>query len=186
MTGTNSIEDRPPSPADQLQALMPKLKRQAFGLTGSLHLAEDLVQDTCVRALARLDQWKGVGRFDGWVATIMERIWSNRRRQQRQRQEQELPDPDLVPTPGFEAQVEALLTLDDMRRAAGVSDEDFFLVTRIHAYDYTYRDLAEIFGVPHGTMLSKVSRAKALLRKVVRGAIVKADAPKDDDHGGAG
>ena len=59
-------------------------------------------------------------------------------------------------------------------------------MTRIHAYDYTYRDLAEIFGVPHGTMLSKVSRAKALLRKVVRGDIVKADAPKDDDHGGAG
>jgi RNA polymerase sigma-70 factor (ECF subfamily) len=186
MTGTNNIEDRPPSPADQLQALMPKLKRQAFALTGSLHLAEDLVQDTCVRALARLDQWRGVGRFDAWVATIMERIWSNRRRQQRQRQEQELPDPDLIPTPGFEAQVDARLTLDDMRRAAGMSDEDFFLVTRIHSYDYTYRDLAEIYGVPHGTMLSRVSRAKAMLRKVVRGDILKDDAPKDDDQGGAG
>jgi RNA polymerase sigma-70 factor (ECF subfamily) len=186
MTGTNSIEDRPPSPADQLQALLPKLKRQAFGLTGSLHLAEDLVQDTCVRVLARLDQWKGLGRFDGWVATIMERIWSNRRRQQRQRQEQELPDPDLVPDPGFEAQVEARLTLDDMRRAAGMSDEDFFLVTRIHSYNYTYRDLAEIYGVPHGTMLSKVSRAKAMLRKVIRGDHPKDDDPQDSDQRGAG
>jgi hypothetical protein len=35
-------------------------------------------------------------------------------------------------------------------------------------------------------MLSKVSRAKAVLRKVVRGDIIKDDAPQDDDHGGAG
>ncbi len=149
-----------------LVALLPKLKAHALYLTRKSDTADDLLQRTCLRALSRSHQWQTGTRLDRWVSVIMNSIWFNELRKKRQRQEQELPEPDQVATSGFEGQVEAQLMISDIRRAcAGLSDEDFSLVTKIHAYGYTYREIADELGVPVGTILSRVSRAKTMIRR---------------------
>ncbi|MGI9491957.1 MAG: RNA polymerase sigma factor [Geminicoccaceae bacterium] len=153
---------------DDLVGLLPKLKVHALYLTRSGDKADDLLQRTCLRALSRSHQWQVDTRLDRWVAKIMESIWFNELRQQRQRQEQELPEPDQVVASGFESHVQDQLMISDIRRAcAKLSDEDFVLVTKIHAYGYTYREIADELGVPIGTILSRVSRAKAVIKRAI-------------------
>jgi len=165
-----SNDEKPPAEASQgieeeLVALLPKLKVHALYLTRSAEQADDLLQRTCLRALSRSHQWQPGTRLDRWVAKIMDSIWFNELRQRRQRQEQELPEPDKVMASGFESEVQAQLMLSDIRRACTkLSDEDFILVTKIHAYGYTYREIADELGVPIGTVLSRVSRAKAMIK----------------------
>ncbi|MDH3658761.1 MAG: sigma-70 family RNA polymerase sigma factor [Alphaproteobacteria bacterium] len=162
----SSSDDETPGIEDELVGLLPKLKVHALYLTRSNDRADDLLQRTCLRALSRSHQWQAGTRLDRWVSIIMNSIWFNELRQKRQRQEQELPEPDMVAAPGFESQVEAQLMISDLRRAcAGLSDEDFALVTKIHSYGYTYKEVADELGVPIGTVLSRVSRAKATIKR---------------------
>lgn len=166
MTSVSENEDdRPPMFEKHLVALIPKLNRHALALTGSKPAAEDLVQNTCVRALDRWHQWRAEGSLVGWVITIMESIWLNDRRRIAQRGEQPLRDVDEVLDRGFEGQVQARFMLAMLRSSGAVSDEDFSLVAKIHLHNYTYRDLAEQLGMPIGTVLARVSRARVALRK---------------------
>ena len=59
------------------------------------------------------------------------------------------------------------LMLDTLHDRGLVTDEDFSLVIRIHIYGFTYRELAEEYNVPIGTLLSRVSRIMMTLRKAV-------------------
>ena len=92
---------------EQLVTLLPKLLIHAMRLTRSKQVAEDLVQRTCLRAIDRLGQWNGKGRFEAWVARIMETLWFTELRKKRQRQEQEIEDPDLIVDGAFERRVNA-------------------------------------------------------------------------------
>ena len=160
-----STDNQAPGIEDELVGILPKLKTHALYLTRSGDKADDLLQRTCLRALSRSHQWQAGTRLDRWVSTIMNSIWFNELRQRRQRQEEELPEPDLVADRGFERQVEAQIMISDLRRAcAKLSDEDFALVTKIHSYGYTYKEVAEELDVPIGTVLSRVSRAKAMIK----------------------
>ncbi len=162
---TTAHEDTP-GMEDELVGILPKLKAHALYLTRSGDKADDLLQRTCLRALSRSHQWQAGTRLDRWVSAIMNSIWFNELRQKRQRQEQELPEPDMVADRGFESQVEAQLMISELRRAcARLSDEDFALVTKIHSYGYTYKEIADELGVPIGTVLSRVSRAKAMIKR---------------------
>ncbi|MGI9508802.1 MAG: RNA polymerase sigma factor [Geminicoccaceae bacterium] len=155
-----------PGMEDELVGILPKLKVHALYLTRSADKADDLLQRTCLRALSRSHQWQAGTRLDRWASTIMNSIWFNELRQKRQRQEQELPEPDLIADRGFESQMEAQLMVSDLRRAcARLSDEDFALVTKVHCYGYSYREIADELGVPIGTVLSRVSRAKAMIKR---------------------
>ena len=161
-----STNEEAPRIEDELVGILPKLKAHALYLTRSGDKADDLLQRTCLRALSRSHQWQAGTRLDRWVSTIMNSIWFNELRQRRQRQEQELPEPDLVADSGFESQMEAQLMISDLRRACTrLSDEDFALVTKVHSYGYTYREIADELGVPIGTVLSRVSRAKATIKR---------------------
>ena len=63
-----------PTLREQLVALTPKLQMHALALTCSKQTAEDLVQSTHLRALETLHQWTGRGRFDGWVANVIDSV----------------------------------------------------------------------------------------------------------------
>ncbi len=54
---------------------LPRLRRFAYALTRNLEQADDLVQDTCERALARADQWQPGTRLDSWMYRIAQNIW---------------------------------------------------------------------------------------------------------------
>ena len=156
----------PPCTFEQkLEALLPKMMAHAMVITKAREPAEELVQDTCVRALSCADQHREKDRFDGWIGAIMHSVWSNKRRSLNRRSvEEELDDPDSLPgsmgdnpADGFERRS----IISDMKKV--LSDDDFLLIIKVHLYGYSYRELAEEAGLPIGTVLSRVSRAKAAL-----------------------
>ena len=165
----------------QLEALLPKMYAHAMVITKSKDIADELVQDTCVRALSCIHRWHpDRGRFDGWIGAIMQSTWSNecRDRRYRDRYQGDLPEPDELPDGNLESEIEDQLMLTDIRRlCTTLSDEDFCLVIKIHIYGYSYRDLADEAACPIGTMLSRVSRAKAALLKAARQGTVEPRSP---------
>ncbi|MGZ8371325.1 MAG: RNA polymerase sigma factor, partial [Caulobacteraceae bacterium] len=66
-------------------AFMPRLRRFAFSLCGSRAQADDLVQDTVERALARLDQWKPDTRLESWLCAITRNLWIDETRRRKRR-----------------------------------------------------------------------------------------------------
>ena len=65
---------------NDLVALLPRLRRFARGLTGSVDDADDLVQAACERAVLRFGQWTEGTRLDSWVYRIMQNIFLDERR----------------------------------------------------------------------------------------------------------
>jgi len=55
--------------------MLPRLRRFAYGLTGSVDSGDDLVQSACERALTRLHQWEPGTRLDSWMFRIMKNLW---------------------------------------------------------------------------------------------------------------
>jgi RNA polymerase sigma-70 factor, ECF subfamily len=70
----------------QLVVLLPKLRRFAYCLTGSMDEGDDLVQSACERALARADQFEPGTRLHSWMYRIIQTVWIDRLRRCRNRE----------------------------------------------------------------------------------------------------
>jgi RNA polymerase sigma factor (sigma-70 family) len=79
----------------ELVSLLPRLRRFAYGLTGSLDAGDDLVQSACERALMRLDQFQPGTRLDSWMYRIVQNLWIDQRRAQQARLEAGMEPADL-------------------------------------------------------------------------------------------
>ena len=67
-------------PRNQIVEFLPRLRRFSHALTGDPDKGDDLVQETCARALSRLDQWEAGTRLDSWMFRIAQNIWFDQRR----------------------------------------------------------------------------------------------------------
>ena len=102
---------------DQLIAVLPRLRRFARGLSGSVADADDLVQAACERALARQHQFQEGTRFDSWMFRIVQTIWIDQVRSREVRKEDgDVPEERLGSDEPVR-RVEARLALDEVRRA---------------------------------------------------------------------
>ncbi len=143
------------------------LLRVGRTLTGSWPDAEDLVQDTLIRA------YRGIDRFDGahpraWLLTILRNTNINSHRRQRP---DLIDEPDTVDrhrpafgtatAPSPESVVTDLIFGDDLQRAVNSLDPKFRAVLLLIDVDQlTYAEVAEVLGVPVGTVMSRLSRAR--------------------------
>ena len=103
---------------EELVALLPRLRRFAYSLSGSLDEADDLVQAACERALTRLHQYRPGTRLDSWMFRIIQTIWIDRRRSAARRDI--VNDPEALEMVAHEARIaettEARLALEIVRR----------------------------------------------------------------------
>ena len=74
-------------PRAELVSLLPRLRRFAFGLTGDAHVADDLVQAGCLKAIERWHQWQPDTSLASWMFRILQTTWVDDYRS-RQRQQQ--------------------------------------------------------------------------------------------------
>src|SRR5918912_4505193 len=169
--------------SDQLIAVLPRLRRFARGLTGSATEADDLVQAACERALSRVHQFQEGTRFDSWMFRIVQTIWIDQLRARDVRKEDgELPEERL----GSDApvrRIEARLALSEVRHAIEHLPPDqrttLMLVT---VEGLSYKEAAEVAGVPVGTIMSRLARARIALQQHLetgggsRGSVNNADA----------
>ena len=149
----------------QIVALLPRLRRFAYALSGTRDEADDLVQAACERALSRLDQWQPGTRLDSWMFRIIQTTWIDRTRATRVRGYPYDPD-DLVHLPGEDGRrvTEASLTLDAVRRRIAELPEEQRIVLALVTVDgMSYQQAADVLGVPIGTVTSRLSRARKRL-----------------------
>src|SRR5262245_1238826 len=146
-------------------AVLPRLRRFAYALTGNAEQGDDLVQDACLRALSRIDQWQPGTRLDSWMYRIAQNIWLDRVRASKVRGE-------VVDIEAAEALVgsdgrvvaESELTLKAVAAAlARLPAEQRAIVALVCVEGASYKEAAEIAGVPIGTVMSRLARARRAL-----------------------
>ncbi len=151
--------------SDQLIAMLPRLRRFARGLTGSLVEADDLVQAACERALARRHQFQEGTRFDSWMFRIVQTIWIDQVRARAVRKEEAEIAEGRLGSDEAVRRIEARLALGEVRRAVDRLPPDqraaLLLVT---VEGFSYREAAEVLQVPVGTIMSRLARARMALQ----------------------
>lgn len=148
--------------ATELRAAIPRLRAFAISLSGRSSMADDLVQETLVRAWANIKSYEPGTNFVAWLYTILRnQFYSEFRKRKR-----EVSDSDgihaakLTTRPTQEAHIE----FQDFRRAlAKLADDHREALILVGASGLSYEDAASICGVAVGTMKSRVNRARARL-----------------------
>lgn len=158
----------PPGPrfSDQLIAMLPRLRRFARGLTGAAAEADDLVQAACERALARAHQFQEGTRFDSWMFRIVQTIWIDQLRARDVRKEDGEVAEERLGSDAPVRRIEARLALAEVRHAIEHLPPDqrstLMLVT---VEGLSYKEAAEVAGVPVGTIMSRLARARLALQQ---------------------
>ena len=182
-----SLDAAKPSPAEMLSVLsncLPSLYRYAYRFLGNKADAEDAVQDALVAAYKHLHQFRGDAQLSTWLTTILincARMHLRKRSRythvsldSRIGEDQEYPLSDILvdhrPNPEDECH-RSTLNARLMKSAAGLSPtlrRTFHLRFVDHL---SVDETARVLGVPIGTVKAQTARAKAKLRKLVRGIL---------------
>ena len=150
---------------DQLIAVLPRLRRFARGLSGSVSDADDLVQAACERALARQHQFQEGTRFDSWMFRIVQTIWIDQVRSREVRKEDGDIAEDRLGSDEPVRRVEARLALDEVRRALDhVPPDQRAALLLVTVEGLSYKEAAETVQVPVGTIMSRLARARIALQ----------------------
>jgi RNA polymerase sigma-70 factor (ECF subfamily) len=147
-----------------VEAAIPALRRYARALTRNADIADDLVQDTLVRALRSEHLFHG-GDVRAWLYTILTNLNRNRLRSLARRPAlspiEDNDAPDLAgPEAGGRDIERAHATLVDDQRAA---------LMLVVLEGLSYREVAEVQGVPIGTVMSRLARARAQINSYLDG-----------------
>lgn len=145
-------------------AQMPSLRRYALALTRDRDIAEDLVQDTLARALSREHLWHG-GSLRAWLFTILTNLDRNRRRALAVRPGVDELDEHRFGTPPQDALMKRAIE----RGVAALPEEQRQVLLLVALEGLSYREVAEVQDVPIGTVMSRLSRARAALRAALEG-----------------
>ena len=155
--------------SDQLVALLPALRRFARSLTGSVEEGDDVVQSACERALQRANQFQPGTRLDSWMYRIVKTVWIDRTRQ-KSRLELGMDPDDLAQHPDGDAAREAedRVALAEARRfIARLPPDQREVIVLVSVEGMGYRQAADVLGIPIGTVMSRLSRARLSLAKAL-------------------
>jgi RNA polymerase sigma-70 factor (ECF subfamily) len=137
-------------------------------LTGDVTAADDLVQDCLERALSRWRLWRPGTNLRAWLFTIMRNLWINEH--QRRKARPPLASLDEVAEPGMPPQQGDRLALRDLGSAlAALPDEQREVVLLVGLEGMSYAEVAEVTGVPLGTVMSRLKRGRDRLAQLISG-----------------
>lgn len=144
---------------------MRSLYGTALRMTGNTHDAEDLVQETLLRAYRGFTRFEPGTNIRAWLHTILQRVRTDSFRQkQRTVRTTELTDDGPAVPPAAQ---EALASgAEDLERALAEVPEPFRTAIVLRdVEDFTYQEIAHMLEVPMGTVMSRIHRGRALLRE---------------------
>ena len=150
----------------RLVELIPRLRRYARALVGDRAGADDLVQDTLERAWTKLHLYRQGTDLRAWLFTVMHNVHVNRMRATR------LTDPldDEMPELASRGtQADALLLRDLDRAIARLPADQRAVLLLVTLEEMSYEDVARTLGIPIGTVMSRLSRAREKLRALMLG-----------------
>jgi RNA polymerase sigma-70 factor, ECF subfamily len=157
------------------------LYASALRLTKNERDAEDLVQDTCMRAYRFFDKFERGTNIKAWLFRILTNTFINRyRRKVKERSATEGPEQEAVQALFFSQDAtdqannperflfDRLLS-DDVLRAIDSLPIDFRMVVILaDLQEFSYKEIADILGCPVGTVMSRLFRGRKQLQKMLR------------------
>ncbi|MGO8953231.1 MAG: RNA polymerase sigma factor [Rhodomicrobium sp.] len=149
----------------QIVDFLPRLRRFSHALTGDPDKGDDLVQETCARALSRLDQWEPGTRLDSWMFRIAQNLWLDQRRAHKVRGNTVDID-EVYDLPGDDGRTvtESRLTLAEVSQGiAQLPADQQVLIALVCVEGLSYKEAAEVLEVPIGTVMSRLARARRVL-----------------------
>ena len=147
-------------------ACIPALRRYARALTGDAWTADDLVQDTLERACAKWSLWRAGSDLRAWLFTIMHNVWINQLRQAGGRT---LVDIGVTDADVLGTDAEPDLLIDVQRSLLQLRAEHRAVLLLAALEDFAYQDIARVLDIPIGTVMSRLSRARARLAELMEG-----------------
>ena len=152
--------------AQSLIELIPRLRRYARALVSDRAASDDLVQDTLERAWAKLHLYRRGTDLRAWLFTVMHNVHVNRVRATRPTDPLEDDMPELAQRA---TQGDALLVrdLDRAISALPVAQREVLLLVALE--DLSYEETARVLGIPIGTVMSRLARAREKLRDLMQG-----------------
>jgi RNA polymerase sigma-70 factor (ECF subfamily) len=149
----------------QMVELLPRLRRFARSLAGNVSDADDLVQICVERALAKSDQLRDDAPLAGWMFGILRNAWIDEARGRARRNRvfapEELGEHVSDPNSG---QSELLPVVQAMER---LPDEQREVIGLVLIEGLSYREAADIIGVPVGTVTSRLARGREALQTML-------------------
>lgn len=149
-------------PRDALPDHLPALRAFAISLCGDVATADDLVQDTIIKAWTNIDKFQAGTNMRAWLFTILRNTFFSMKRKRKR----EVADPDgvhaakLYERPAHDGR----LAFSDFHRAfCALSPEHREVLILAGASGFSYEDVAQMTGVAVGTVKSRVNRARARL-----------------------
>jgi RNA polymerase sigma-70 factor (ECF subfamily) len=147
---------------------LPGLRRYARALTGDAWAADDLVQDTLERACVKWQLWLAGTDLRAWLFTLMHNLYLNQRRSVQ-------PTAGATPIDDIQSELPAPdgdkdTALDLTRCLQRLPDDQRAVLLLVTLEDMSYGDAAKVLGIPIGTVMSRLSRARTRLRELMEGA----------------
>ena len=148
----------------QIEEHLPGLRRYARVLTGNAWEADDLVQDTLERACRKWLLWRVGSDLRVWLFTLMHNLYLNQRRTLAPVQWQDIETvEDRLQAPGDARDT----TLDLERCLQQLPAEQRAVLLLVTLEDMDYAEVARVLQVPVGTVMSRLSRARARLKELM-------------------
>jgi RNA polymerase sigma-70 factor (ECF subfamily) len=152
--------------AERLVDLIPRLRRYARALVSDRAAADDLVQDTLERAWAKLHLYRRGTDLRAWLFTVMHNVHVNKVRATRATDTLDDEMPELAQRA---AQGDGLVVRDLDRSIALLPAEQRSVLLLVTLEDMSYEEVARTLGIPMGTVMSRLSRAREKLRAMMLG-----------------
>ena len=148
---------------------IPNLRRYARALVGDRDGADDLVQDTLERAVRKFHLWKP-GDLRAWLFSIMHNVFVNQLKARKISPTVEIDEATIaahIPT------VTSVDVIDLQRALLTLAPEQRAVVLLVALEDMTYADVSRALGIPMGTVMSRLSRGREKLRRLMSGEATK-------------
>ncbi len=150
-----------------LEVEIPRLRRYARALTRDGSRADDLVQSCLVRAVAKQHLWQPGTDLRAWLFTILHNQHVNDIRRS-VREGITVPVEDMAPVLTSPSNAGASLQLRDLERAiARLPEEQRQVILLVGLEGMRYEEVAKILGIPIGTVRSRLSRGRDMLRELM-------------------
>jgi RNA polymerase sigma-70 factor, ECF subfamily len=151
---------------DEILATLPTLRAFAVSLCGNVDRADDLVQETILRAIANIESFEPGTNMPAWLFTILRNLFRSEYRKRRR----EVEDAEGIYTDSLKTypDQESRLEFEELRDALGKlpADQREALIL-VGASGFSYQEAADICGCAVGTIKSRVNRARARLAELM-------------------
>jgi RNA polymerase sigma factor (sigma-70 family) len=149
------------------------LYRVAYRFTRSVHDAEDLAQEVCVRAYPRLDELERLEQPRGWLLRVLYRLFVDSMRRYERKHVAPIDDIDpdslVCDRPGPAEETERALERRRLSRAWQHLDQEQRALLSLHDVEgYSLAELKELTGLKDGTLKSRLHRARVRLGKLMQ------------------